>query len=936
MKKRACSLKPARLAARAVALLTLVGLLCLTLSPVLTVRADNVQNDVADVISSDDLVTITAGGSASVGFLIDVTGAGSLPGCDATVGSPATLWMNAPAGVVASPSALVFSACDSYQFVSFSSATAGTYSISPSIEDLIGKYNVNPAAFTLRVNAAPANTIPQVSVTGVTDGAIYEIGTVPDAGCLVVDTEDTGESANPVVSGMLTNGLGSQIATCAYTDSGALTATASASFSIVDTGFPAIDCTAPDSSTWYGANQTVTCTASDGGSGLANVSDSSFSLSTDVANGTHDAAASTGSRQVCDNAGNCVTAGPFPYRVDMAPPTITSIRTFTSDDAAYPGGWTRFKVTVTFYCNDNGGSGGSASSVLESHTPVNSNGEVFNGAITSDSGCIDPVGNASAQGISDLVQVDKADPIVSPGDVNNITWRNSPLSQDFTASDPDSGLKVASDATFTLTAAPESTLDANGDPMATTVSRTVEDSAGNSTTRTLSALIDMTDPTITASAKTADGQPYVSGAWTNQSVIVSFECDDTLSGIGAGACPSDVEVSVNTSSSGQSTSDSVSDRAGNSASSNVIIAMVDKTAPTIAASAKTADGNDYQGGWTNQNVTITFECSDVLSGLAAGCPAAVVVSSDTAAGGLSVSEAVSDAAGNTSASTPIVVQVDKTAPSLTLLSVIKADATAYSPGVNNWSNQDVTVTWACADALSGPLATTASDTMGEGASQIAHGSCDDNAGNTASASEPNINVDKTAPTNIAFVGGPRSGSGYYFGSVPSAPTCTAEDALSGLDGPCAVTGYATTVGTHVLIATATDNAGNVAIANRSYAVLAWTPRGFYAPVDMNGTVNTVKAGSTVPLKFEVFAGATELTDTGIVVGIKVGKITMPASTPTDEIETTATGGTSLRYDATSGQFIYNWSTKGLTAGQCYQVTLTLQDGSTIIAYFKMK
>ncbi len=137
-------------------------------------------------------------------------------------------------------------------------------------------------------------------------------------------------------------------------------------------------------------------------------------------------------------------------------------------------------------------------------------------------------------------------------------------------------------------------------------------------------------------------------------------------------------------------------------------------------------------------------------------------------------------------------------------------------------------------------------------------------------------------------------------------------------------------------ATAKDNAGNTALSSRSYTVLAWTASGFYSPVDMNGVVNTVKAGSTVPLKFEVFAGSRELTDTAIVAGIRVGKITVPSSTPTDEIETIATGGTILRYDSTSGQFIYNWSTKGLTAGQCYQVELTLQDGSTIIAYFKMK
>ena len=35
--------------------------------------------------------------------------------------------------------------------------------------------------------------------------------------------------------------------------------------------------------------------------------------------------------------------------------------------------------------------------------------------------------------------------------------------------------------------------------------------------------------------------------------------------------------------------------------------------------------------------------------------------------------------------------------------------------------------------------------------------------------------------------------------------------------------------------------------------------GYYQPVDMNGVWNTVKGGSTVPLKFELFAGTTELT-----------------------------------------------------------------------------
>jgi hypothetical protein len=68
--------------------------------------------------------------------------------------------------------------------------------------------------------------------------------------------------------------------------------------------------------------------------------------------------------------------------------------------------------------------------------------------------------------------------------------------------------------------------------------------------------------------------------------------------------------------------------------------------------------------------------------------------------------------------------------------------------------------------------------------------------------------------------------------------------------------------------------------------------------------NTVKGGSTVPLKFEVFA-ADELTDTAVVKSLTYTGVSCDASAPTDEIETLATGGTSLRYDTTAGQFVYN-------------------------------
>ena len=122
---------------------------------------------------------------------------------------------------------------------------------------------------------------------------------------------------------------------------------------------------------------------------------------------------------------------------------------------------------------------------------------------------------------------------------------------------------------------------------------------------------------------------------------------------------------------------------------------------------------------------------------------------------------------------------------------------------------------------------------------------------------------------------------------------------------------------------------------RSYTVLAWTLKGFYAPVDMNGTLNTVKGGSTVPLKFEVFAGASELTDTSAVTSLKYSSISCSATAPLDDIETMATGGTTLRYDATAGQFVYNWQTPK-TPGACLSLVVRTQDGGSIAAFFKLK
>lgn len=119
-----------------------------------------------------------------------------------------------------------------------------------------------------------------------------------------------------------------------------------------------------------------------------------------------------------------------------------------------------------------------------------------------------------------------------------------------------------------------------------------------------------------------------------------------------------------------------------------------------------------------------------------------------------------------------------------------------------------------------------------------------------------------------------------------------------------------------------------------------TMSGFFAPVSMSApsTIvwNTVKAGSTVPLKFRCFDGATELTNIDLFeqpLGYQLVGCT--AGTQSNVGELAATGATTLRYDASSGQFIYNWQTPA-AAGSCYRATVRGKDGGSLSAYFSLK
>ncbi len=165
------------------------------------------------------------------------------------------------------------------------------------------------------------NRTPTVAVTGI-DAPTYPAGSEPDVGCAVNDREDgviTG--VEPQISGPDTNGV--VTVTCSYTDSGGITSSTEASYTVEEntdstpptlTGTPT---TNPNTNGWYSGDVTIEWVASDEESGV----DSDTMPGPSVISG--DGAGQTATASVSDVAGNSTTAVSVPaVNIDATAPTV--------------------------------------------------------------------------------------------------------------------------------------------------------------------------------------------------------------------------------------------------------------------------------------------------------------------------------------------------------------------------------------------------------------------------------------------------------------------------------------------------------------------------------------------------------------------------------------------------------------------------------------
>jgi hypothetical protein len=109
--------------------------------------------------------------------------------------------------------------------------------------------------------------------------------------------------------------------------------------------------------------------------------------------------------------------------------------------------------------------------------------------------------------------------------------------------------------------------------------------------------------------------------------------------------------------------------------------------------------------------------------------------------------------------------------------------------------------------------------------------------------------------------------------------------------------------------------------------------GFFAPVDVPPTLNSVNAGRTVPIKFSLHGNW----GLSILAAGFPASFVVPCSTtspiallPPDE----TVGLNVLQYDTVADQYIYAWKTDKNWAGSCREIVFRLTDGTSHSALFQ--
>lgn len=803
--------------------------------------------------------------------------------------------------------------------------SAGAHSITVSGSDIAG----NSASASRSYTVISDSTAPIVTITFANpDGQNGWFVHSPVVGSVDANDSTTGNSnvtaisctdgVNPLTVGSL-SGIG--------------TNHASGSISVADEGSHNISCTATDSANntgvstgstpmpvvvkidtvkpsltasrlspandngWNNTNVGVEFTCTDATSGVAGIS-ATGAASGSAASSPLDVTVTTeGANQSVngsckDAAGNSAdSASVTGINIDKTPPTAV----VTPDRGTDHNGW--YNHTLTFSTS----SSSDALSGIDSCTAVAAYSGPDSASASVSTTCADKAGNTGNGSLS--FKYDATSPMGVSGAPNRApdhgTWYNHAVGIAFSGTDATSGIDSCTTTTYS-----------GPDGSSLTVSGSCTDKAGNTTAPVASSAFsyDATPPTVTV---TPDRAPDHNG-WYNHLVTFTPSGSDATSGIAS--CDPASPYSGPDTASGSVTLH-CTDQAGNTGSGTASF-KYDATPPT-GVTAAAERGQDHNG-WYNHALTVTWSGTDAISGIDS-CTTSPYSGPDN--GSASLSGTCTDLAGNSSGSVAFNFKYDATPPIIAFVS--RTPANGFG-----WNNTDVTVNWSCSDATSGPVLPSVSQTVSsEGANQSATGTCTDYAGNTASSTQPGINIDKTKPT--VTITTPVNGATYTLNqAVVAGYSCADQPALSGIDkcvGPAASGSNINTssVGNKSFTVTATDRAGNTYSQTVNYNVQ-------YNVCLLYDPTRAVKSGATYPLKLYLCdVNSNDVSSSGIIV--HATSIFMASSfTGTPEDAGNANPDSDFRFDSTlgpSGGYIFNLQTTGLVGGT-YGFTFTASNDPT--------
>jgi pimeloyl-ACP methyl ester carboxylesterase len=195
---------------------------------------------------------------------------------------------------------------------------------------------------------------------------------------------------------------------------------------------------------------------------------------------------------------------------------------------------------------------------------------------------------------------------------------------------------------------------------------------------------------------------------------------------------------------------------------------------------------------------------------------------------------------------------------------------------------------------------------------------------TVTADNETITLDASLPTLTATLGGFVNGDTASTSDVTGISDCTTT-----------ATG-ASPVGNYPIICTIGTLSSNkydftTSVPGTLKINYRWS--GFLQPIDDTvanpaQTTSVFKGSSTVPVKFQL-KNTIGTPVQSVVAPVWITPVEIsPMSAAVDESVYTIAGtsGSAYRWDSTNQQYIYNWSTKGLTAGRLYRIYTQLDDG----------